>query len=638
MNDIQLLLFFIYAISVYLWGSFVVSLIGQDKLQKSSRALYIGEVLLVGGVMSVGLQVFLSVVGLYNTYWIWGAVFASYFLLVSRQVRTIAYEGLKIEKAFNIANIIFLVFIGVFFLRNFYFLIDCDSHSTYLYAQKLWLTYGTSLHADRGMDQRVFVPHFESVPYALGIALFGNETIFAQCINIFWRIIALLLVYGYTGHCFKNKYVALAAVFMVMFDEHFFVSGANQWSTINGALIAFLFAFAYSLWEVRLNSEPQRLLLALVYLVHLMACKYQMVFIFFYFLAMTFLIPHKPLALLGQIIKNRKQLIVLILTIGFSSLWYIKNYFATGLATFPILAWKFGTFGWTPEMGHVFMRAGRGLSLAEFFKYFNFMFIWPGINPLKVVCMFISLAPFMLFISMARKKFEQERFLHLAYWMIVTVLIAMGISLTSHQDPRYYRYGIAVFAFTSIVTIEFILMNILAIRQRAVFILLVLIFSLAECRIIFQAPGFFQFPSVKENVQVLFNQIHLDDIVSKYYHRNIVIDNYFKEHPSTDLKLAWEMDQLKWVSAFLIPPPIKPQLGLLNLTTTVINWDSYRSEELVVRDLKNYGIEKIIRVEDDQVTLISLEEFASQAVKIDRFPKKIRFDYGFPPEIVQTGL
>ncbi len=638
MNYLQLLLFFVYVISVYIWGQWVFLLIGSDKLRNASRALYIGETLLIGSVVAVGLQLLLSLLGLYNKFWIWGLVFGSYSLLINKNVRENVFYGLRGRGILTIPNSIFLVFVGIFFLRNFYLLVDVDSHALYLTVQKLWLDYGTSIVADRGMDHRMFVPHFESVPYALGLALFGQETLFAQLINIFWRIIVLFLIFGYVGYSFKNKYIALAGVFLVLFNEHFFISGANQWSTINGALIAFLFGVTYSIWELRLNPDPRRLLLALIFWVHLMACKFQMVYIFLFFAVIFLFVPYKPWSLLNQLLKNRKWLAILILAIFFSSLWYIKNYLATGLATFPVLAWQFGTLGWTKEMGEVFVKVTRGVTIAEFFKYFNFLFIWPGVNPLKVISMFISLSPLLLFIAMARKKFDQDRFLHLAYWFLLSVLIVMGISLTSHQDPRYYRYGIAVFAFTSLLAVEFIIVNVLAIPFKIVLTTAVLLYSFMGYQVIYNPPSLFNCPDIRDNVRVLTNQLHINDTLPKYFPTNVTINDYFKSHPVNDHKSAWAIDWVMRISIFLLPPPTRPQVGLFGATTTIINWDSYNSEELVVRDLKNYGIDQVIQVLDGKVVLESPEEFAKRAVKIDRFPEKIRYDYGFPSEIAKSGL
>lgn len=611
MNYIQLLLFLVYVFSIYLWGEYIFSLIGQDSLRRSSRALAFGETLLIGSVVSVGILVFLSLVGCYSKFWIWGSVLAAYPLLFNQGVRRSVGQSLLGWNFLSIPNLIFLGFVGIFFLRNFYFLVDVDSHSTYLYVQKLWLYYGSSIISDIGLDQRIFVPHFESVPYGLGISLFNEETLFPQLINTFWRIITLFLVYGYTVSHFKNKYLALAGVFLVLFNEHFFISGANQWSTVNGALIALLFAMVYSVWEVRKNNEPSRFLLGLIFLMHIMACKYQMVLIFFYFFIVFIVVPKKPWRLVIQILQNRKYLCVLILGALFSSLWYIKNYLATGLPTFPVLAWQFGTFGWTKEMGEVFMSVGRGVTLAEFFKYFNYLFVWPGINPLKIVCVSISLMPLFVFIPIIRNRLDQDRLLHLSFWLISSTLILMGICLTCHQDPRYYRYGIAVFSFSALLAVQYIVKDVIGIKQKAVFICLILAFSLKGYEITY-SPFWdnFRFPVLSENIEVLMNRKHFKDVFAEHYPSNILINDFFANAETTDEKLAWNMRNLGDASAFLLPLPVRPQIGLFDATTTIVKWDSYGSEELIVKDLKDYGIDKIIQIQDNEVVLITPEELA----------------------------
>ena len=67
--------------------------------------------------------------------------------------------------------------------------------------------------------------------------------------------------------------------------------------------------------------------------------------------------------------------------------------------------------------------------------------------------------------------------------------------------------------------------------------------------------------------------------------------------------------------------------------TTVINWDSYGSEKLIVRDLKKYGIRWVMNTEGSELVFLSPEAYAKKAVQFDRSPKIIGYPYDLLPEL-----
>ena len=69
---------------------------------------------------------------------------------------------------------------------------------------------------------------------------------------------------------------------LIIFDGHFFYSGANQWVLINGALIALLFSAAYNFWEAGLGKREHHFLLGIIFLSQLPANKYQMIYVFIF--------------------------------------------------------------------------------------------------------------------------------------------------------------------------------------------------------------------------------------------------------------------------------------------------------------------------------------------------------------------
>ena len=201
-------------------------------------------------------MLFLSVVHLYNPIILWVVVSLNLVALAHKDVRLTLVETLRLPKL-SLISLLLWALLLVFFIRNVFFVVDVDSHSTYLFAQKLWLSYGTSLFSHIGLDDRIYAAHFDCLPYALTLNFFGNDTIFPLLINFLWRAIALILVFGYIQYRF-NGFYALAGVMFVLFNDHFMMSAANKSVLINGALIALVFACAYNFWEARSAKNSYR--------------------------------------------------------------------------------------------------------------------------------------------------------------------------------------------------------------------------------------------------------------------------------------------------------------------------------------------------------------------------------------------
>ena len=65
----------------------------------------------------------------------------------------------------------------------------------------------------------------------LGVALFGQETLFPQFVNLSWRLVLTLLVFGYVSYRF-SRYHGLAAAMLVLFNDHMFFSGVRSFVII----------------------------------------------------------------------------------------------------------------------------------------------------------------------------------------------------------------------------------------------------------------------------------------------------------------------------------------------------------------------------------------------------------------------
>ena len=82
--------------------------------------------------------------------------------------------------------------------------------------------------------------------------------------------------------------------------------------------------------------------------------------------------------------------------------------------------------------------------------------------------------------------------------------------LASHQDPRYYRFGIAINAFAVAFIIQFVFQYCLHIRQTLVIGGVVFILGLSGAKIAYQYEEFdsFKRPSLKDNLNVLLNKMY----------------------------------------------------------------------------------------------------------------------------------
>ena len=67
--------------------------------------------------------------------------------------------------------------------------------------------------------------------------------------------------------------------------------------------------------------------------------------------------------------------------------------------------------------------------------------------------------------------------------------------------------------------------------------------------------------------------------------------------------------------------------------TPAIQFDSYKDQGLIIKDLKALDIKWIMRIKDQRLIFLSLEEYAKEATSYELYPPKTDYDYGFPPEL-----
>jgi len=634
MNQLQFGLFIVFVISVFVSGNGILSFLDKDEksLLKTNRSLYIGEVLLIGSIFLIGQFLVLSLVGLYKGGYLWTVVLVNYSFLFGKDVRNRIFCIFKKKISNIVPSLLFVLLAFILFFRNCYFMFDVDSLSSYLFAQKLWLTFGTSIFGNPGYDIRIFAPHFNAVPYGLGLAIFGQETLFPQFIDVFWRLIVLLLVFGYTSFRL-NKYYGLAAVMFVLFKEHFFYSGVNSCVILNGAVIALTFAAAYNFWESKRQDSPLRFLLANIFLIQIMSNKLQLAYVVVLFLILGVFIQNNPYQVARKLFHNKIYRIAILVSLVFLSTWFIRNFLVTRDPFFPAFAGRLQVFNWSIEQEANFAKVVAGsLSPMKFLKYFNYFFIWAGINAAKYVVVVISLFPILILIQNRIAKEEKEFFRELCYWLTLCIMSIIGICLMHFVDPRVYSYVIGIFAFTAVFSIRYVLRYCFNLKNEIIVAAVVIVLSLQGFSLIYK--GFLETPTFKENIQVIFNKIHMDDVIRKH---KLCPDIYkLKEEiaKNTD-KFAYSAWDLKSFSlnipAFLLP--VRPVVSLW--CNSLVKWKSYTSEKLILKDLKDNDIKWVMQAKECSLIFLPVEAFAAEAVKYDRFPKDLLWNYNFPEELAR---
>ena len=633
MNYIQFLLFVIYVSSALCAGSYICWRIGYPA-DRMNRWVYLGEALLLGSIWIYGQMMILSLVGLYLAKFLWAAVFLNFLVLFVSAHRDYLLTWLWRRINVTLIKPVVLILIGIFVFRNLYFLVDVDSHSTYLFTQKLWLSAATSLVGDAGTPILIFGPQFDALPYGLGLAVFPDELLFPELIVVFWRLIVLLLVFGYTTYRFTEAY-GLAAIMMVLFNEHFFYSGANSWVIINSAVIALCFAAAYNFWESNRKQDRLSFVMALVFIVHLMSNKYQIVFVFFGLLGLGLAIQKNRGDCFRAVLENRRWATVFAWSIMIALLWYLKNWIVTGLPTFPALAGTFNAFGWTPERQAVFLRIQGPLPLAKTLKYLTFFFVWPGVVPAKYVIVMILIWPLVLLLSSLRHQVDNRSVQEVSYWLVVCLVAIIGTCLAFWQDPRYYRYPIALMAFTAVFGIDHIARNAFGIRFSAAIGAVLILLASPGYGIMWQQKGEFSYPTIADNLAVLSNRLSTAQVMQQRYPNSLLALQESLTHPIELQRAAWDTDMGesgKALSSFLLP--LRPQVGLWY--TNVIRWQSYPDASLSAGDLAGFGIDWIFRIRDSKFHMVTSSEYALEAEKFNRFPNHTTWDYGFPSELVNV--
>jgi hypothetical protein len=243
----------------------------------------------------------------------------------------------------------------------------------------------------------------------------------------------------------------------------------------------------------------------------------------------------------------------------------------------------------------------------------------------------VSFLPLISIAAMREKNFNSEQFYELCYWLGLSILLVLGICLSCHQDPRYYRYNIAVLSFASIFGIDFLFTQCLRIKPLAIKTMLILALSVPGYPYMWYQNGSFLYPTFKDNLNVLLNKTHTIDHIRKYFPLNATINENYAEFADKINHGAWDkgIAGVTKLSAFLLP--IRPQVGMW--LTSVVRYDSYGHESLIKQDLKNFGLDWIMTVKNNEFTILSIDDYAREAALYEKHPKETLYNYGFPNEL-----
>jgi hypothetical protein len=632
-NFIQFFLFLLFVFSTLSIGLFIYNFVGGARQSRFlNRSIFLGESLLLGGICIVGLMMGLSLLGLYQSMMLWGVVLIGYGPMFNASVRrTLTVEIFK-KPALNVWTVLTALLVCVFIFRNIYFMVDVDGTTNYLYTQKIWLERGSSLLMLRSDNYAVFLPQFDAVPYALGLSIFPGETFFPQLISTYWRIISVLLIFGYVSYRLSSLF-GLGAAALFLFNDHIFYSGANHYVIINAALIALLVATGYGLWESRRTGSVFRLFLALIFCSQIPGNKYQMIYALPFLALLGVVVPGRLWRKLKLIFQRPRWLAVLVVAGGFVSLWFIKNYLITGNPVFPGLAGQLHSFGWTLPQQQAFARLFGGVSPAQFIKFATFFFIWPGMIVTKLLCIFLVLFPLILLWSRKlRRNWEIIKVEEISYWLCLSLFMLLAISLGSHTDPRYYRYAIGIFCVGAVISYAHIFEMVMPVRNRLASGLIIVMIGFSGARIAASQGGPFRRPTIRENLAVLLNKRHTADILPPRYPEVAKVEALAASDQDKFAESAYFVSAVSNFPLFFVPT--RPVVGLYR--TTVIDWDSYESVEKVKRDLEKNNIKWIMVWLGGERGLVfeSVDEFAVRALGFDRNPQNIYSNYGMPGELL----
>jgi len=244
---------------------------------------------------------------------------------------------------------------------------------------------------------------------------------------------------------------------------------------------------------------------------------------------------------------------------------------------------------------------------------------------------FIAL-PFILIVADLRSKKKDYTSQELCYWVGLCIIAVIGISWMGFNGVRNYRYVFGMASFSLIFSVHYILSYCCKIKNQVIIGAILLALGAAKWHVIVEEKGHRQRPAIEDNIAVLKNELHTADVIERVYWRQGITEKGYYDNLEKAQKSAWGSASIwKRYSFFLVP--FRPQITIWS--TSIINWNSLENEELIAKDIRDYGLEYVMVPYDEELQFLTPEEYAKTIVHYKKKPDKILFDYGHPEELLK---
>ena len=153
--------------------------------------------------------------------------------------------------------------------------------------------------------------------------------------------------------------------------------------------------------------------------------------------------------------------------------------------------------------------------------------------------------------------------------------------------------------------------------------------------IMFNQGGEVKRPGITDNIAVLRDQLHMEEMMYYYYPANAIALFQLPYYRDQMPQAAWDIGTGggNGLSAFLLPT--SKQVGLWY--TSAVRWNSYANPAFIEQDLYKQGIWWVMSVKDKRLVVESAGQYALRAAQFDLHPKSLFYNYNFPEELSRVN-
>jgi len=619
---VPLIEIFVLAIGLFLSGVLIDFLLGFIFGENKKRIAQDNIDILFLGTWFVGGYAFLlGVLGLFNTMLLWaGLALFSILGLASLRKLNIGY---KIQFKINGWGVVSFAVFLFFIFRNFYPLINVDSHHTYMAVVKEWLKTGSAYSSFIGWDLRYYIPVQTALFYGFDIQFLSDNTLFASCVQLLFRVLAVLTVWRWVQKEFGGVWALLFAL-LVLTDEHFFVSGVNKFVIVDGLMVWTIGYIVIRLVECK-KENSSRALLILLALSFLPAIKYQGILYMLGLGGMIVIFNLKNFLVYGKSLILHQRLLLGGICLLAASGWYVRNYFLTGAPFFPIMASLFGSPYGDAVRESLRRSVYPGIEPLALIKYFSTFFVFQGIIPLKLALLALLALPFQVATPLWEKFTWKREYL---YFICVTMVLICATTVYGYWSARYYRFGIVIYPIVIILFLKYFLQFVPSKIGELIGLVIVLCLVWGKINALWFGH-FLSSPTIRENIDFIQGKTSVQEILKKHYPAEM--SKYVQklilnppENMAIDAHVNW--------STYLAPVNLKSTF----IVSGFLPANAYRDEESLLYALQAKGIHQVLLTNPRSVELVSVENFAKNHV-VEFYPKKIKYSgMGLPLELEFT--